>query len=212
MAFTSTSLKLALAVLDVGYFGTFASSVPDVSPSLQDILNKANQGPLYTYPTSLAQGIIPVSNTLDQFLCQGVWYEYKCRKESILIMTVDFPPINHMIMQLTTRQIGVMSPFYTALSICAISAEADVWLYNGALYMGREQGALTTARTFESLYINIILDTLKHQNPSNSSFLQTLTHNGVFDTSGGQTLYLLVDLKIDGASPWPVAVKALDPL
>jgi hypothetical protein len=34
---------------------------PDVSNSLQEILNKAHQGPLYTYPTSLTQGIMPVS-------------------------------------------------------------------------------------------------------------------------------------------------------
>lgn len=32
---------------------------PDVSTALQQILNQAYQGPLYTYPTSLTQGIIP---------------------------------------------------------------------------------------------------------------------------------------------------------
>jgi hypothetical protein len=103
-------------------------------------------------------------------------------------------------------------PFYTALSVGAISTESDVWLYNGTLYVGHEQGALTTARTFESLYINPILDVLKRQNPSNSSFLPSPTHNGVFDTDGGQTLYLFVDLKTDGPSTWPAVVKALQPL
>lgn len=54
---------LALAFL--GYSGprTVGAEVPgspDVSPSLQDILDKAHKGPLYTYPTSLTQGIIPV--------------------------------------------------------------------------------------------------------------------------------------------------------
>jgi hypothetical protein len=33
-----------------------APAQPDVSNSLQEILNKAHQGPLYTYPTSLTQG------------------------------------------------------------------------------------------------------------------------------------------------------------
>ena len=61
MAFISSTLLLALGVV-----GTLASSFPDVSKSLQDILNKAHQGPLYTYPTSLTQGIVPVGqpNTL----------------------------------------------------------------------------------------------------------------------------------------------------
>jgi len=103
-------------------------------------------------------------------------------------------------------------PFYTALSVGCISTESDVWLYNGTLHVGHEQGALTSARTFESLYVNPILDTLKRQNPSNSTFLTTPTKNGVFDTSGGQTLYLFVDVKTDGATTWPVVVKALEPL
>lgn len=80
------------------------------------------------------------------------------------------------------------------------------------MYVGHEQGALTTARTFESLYINPILEVLKRQNPSNSSFSKAPTHNGVFDTSSGQTLYLFVDLKTDGSTTWPVVVKALEPL
>jgi hypothetical protein len=103
-------------------------------------------------------------------------------------------------------------PFYTALSVGTVSIEADVWLYNGTLYVGHEQGALTKERTFESLYINPIMDVLKRQNPTNSSFLSTTTHNGVFDASAGQTLYLFVDLKTDGPSTWPVVIKALEPL
>lgn len=34
---------------------------PDVNPALQQILNQAHQGPLYDYPTSFTQGIVPVS-------------------------------------------------------------------------------------------------------------------------------------------------------
>ncbi|PMD24881.1 hypothetical protein NA56DRAFT_699679 [Hyaloscypha hepaticicola] len=103
-------------------------------------------------------------------------------------------------------------PFYTALSVGAISIKADVWLYNGTLHVGHEQGTLTYARTFESLYVNPILDVLNRQNPANSTFLTSRTYNGVFDTSGGQTLYLFVDVKTDGATTWPYVVKALEPL
>lgn len=148
---------------------------PSISPSLQSILNQAHQAPLYTYPTSLTQGIIP----------------------KLIHSHNDY-----------WRDI----PFYSALSVGAVSVEADVWLYNGTLHVGHERGALTKERTFESLYINPILDTLRRQNPTNSSFLSAPTHNGVFDTDGTQTLYLFVDVKTDGATTWPYVVRALEPL
>ena len=147
---------------------------PDVSPALQTILNNAHQAPLYTYPTSLTQGIIPkyIHSHNDY------WRDV---------------------------------PFYSALSVGAVSVEADVWLYNGTLHVGHEEGALTSERTFQSLYIDPILDTLHRQNP-NSSFLKSATHNGVFDTDGRQTLYLFVDLKTDGPTTWPYVLRALEPL
>ncbi|TAQ90208.1 hypothetical protein B7494_g1506 [Chlorociboria aeruginascens] len=165
-------LTIALAIgsqLSVSY------AALDVSLSLQDVLNKAHQGPLYLYPTSFTQGIVP----------KGIHSHNDYWRDV---------------------------PFYTALSVGAVSTEADVWLYGDKLYVGHEQGALTVNRTFESLYINPILDVLKRQNPSNSSFLTSPTYNGVFDTSGGQTLYLFVDLKTDGPTTWPAVVKALQPL
>ncbi len=157
---------------------TLAASVsalnPNVSPALQKVLNQAYQPPLYTYPTSLTQGIIP----------------------KLIHSHNDY-----------WRDV----PFYSAISVGAVSVEADVWLYNGTLYIGHEQGALTKERTFESLYINPILDTLRRQN-ANSSFLTTPTRNGVFDTVGTQTLYLFVDVKTDGPITWPYVIRALAPL
>lgn len=103
-------------------------------------------------------------------------------------------------------------PFYTALSHGVVSIEADVWLYNSTLHVGHEAGALTSSRTFESLYIDPILSVLAAQNPTNSSFLKEPTKNGVFDTSADQTLYLFVDVKTDGPSTWPAVIEALEPL
>ncbi|TKA57556.1 hypothetical protein B0A49_09974 [Cryomyces minteri] len=102
-------------------------------------------------------------------------------------------------------------PFYSALAAGAVSVEADVWLYNGTLYIGHEQSALTDARTFNSLYIQPILDVLHRQNPP-TRFVSGPTKNGVFDTSSGQTLYLFVDVKTPGPTTWPAVVKALEPL
>lgn len=93
-----------------------------------------------------------------------------------------------------------------------MSIEADVWLYNETLFVGHERGALTKSRTFKSLYINPILDTLHLQNPTKSPFLDTPTLNGVFDTASTQTLYLFVDVKTDGPTTWPYVVRALEPL
>lgn len=62
MASVSSCLWLAYAAL--GFMSGVGAEVlsgpsPGVSPSLQDILDKAHKG-LYTYPTSFTQGIIPV--------------------------------------------------------------------------------------------------------------------------------------------------------
>ncbi|KAL9071328.1 MAG: hypothetical protein Q9157_005507 [Trypethelium eluteriae] len=102
-------------------------------------------------------------------------------------------------------------PFYSALSVGAVSVEADVWLYNGTLHVGHEESALTSLRTFDSLYVQPILDTLRRQNPS-SPFVTSPTKNGVYDTDSAQTLYLFVDVKTDGATTFPEVIKALEPL
>lgn len=103
------------------------------------------------------------------------------------------------------------APFYSALAIGAVSIEADVWLYDGTLYVGHEESALTKARTLDSLYVQPILDVLHRQNP-NSTFINGPTKNGVYDTSSSQTLYLFIDLKTDGATTWPAVIEALAPL
>ncbi|KAK3627854.1 hypothetical protein LTR56_018970 [Elasticomyces elasticus] len=152
----------------------YAQADISLSHPLQNILSHAHQGPLYTYPTQLTQGIIP-----KPFHSHNDYWR----------------PL----------------PFYSALSVGALSVEADVWLYNETLHIGHEQAALTNERTFDSLYIQPILSVLRAQNP-NSSFLSAPTRNGVYDTAGGQTLYLFVDIKTAGNTTFPYVVKALQPL
>ncbi|KAF2437187.1 hypothetical protein EJ08DRAFT_684705 [Tothia fuscella] len=103
-------------------------------------------------------------------------------------------------------------PFYSALSVGAVSVEADVWLINGTLYVGHELSALTKERTFESLYVNPILDTIKRENPTTPFVQGSTTKNGVFDASSGQTFYLWIDLKTPAADTWPAVLRALGPL
>jgi hypothetical protein len=102
--------------------------------------------------------------------------------------------------------VNLISPIDHANIYCTYQA-AHTHIYQ----IGHETSALTHCRTFDSLYIQPILSTLKKQNPS-SPFVTSPTHNGVFDTDAGQTLYLWVDVKTDGPSTWPYVVKALEPL
>jgi len=60
MTVISTCLWLIWAAIGLGTRGVLGDSL-DVSKGLQEILKKAHQGPLYDYPTSLTQGIVPVS-------------------------------------------------------------------------------------------------------------------------------------------------------
>ncbi|KAL4895988.1 histone acetylation protein-domain-containing protein [Aspergillus ambiguus] len=102
-------------------------------------------------------------------------------------------------------------PFYTGLSKGCISTEADVWLYDGTLYVGHDESSLTEERTLESLYINPMLDVLKRQNPQ-TPFVTTPTKNGVFDTDPSQTLYFFIDAKTSGRETFEAVISALQPL
>ena len=188
MAFSifGTLVPLPILLANIAmHFSTFLSSLTTlstltaqsyaVSTSLQQILNNQYKEPLYTYPTSLTQDIIPVA---------------------IHSHNDYWRPI----------------PFYSALSVGAISIEADVWLYNGTLYVGHEPSALTTQRTLRTLYIDPILAVLHRQNPRSNFVTTGATHNGVYDVDSKQTLYLFVDMKTDGTKTWPYLVDALQPL
>lgn len=94
----------------------------------------------------------------------------------------------------------------------AVSVEADVWLYNGVLHVGHEESALTNARTFDALYVQPILSVIRGENPNSTFLTEGPTKNGVYDTDGGQTLYLFVDVKTDGEKTFPYVVKELEPL
>ncbi|KAJ5620953.1 hypothetical protein N7510_004937 [Penicillium lagena] len=102
-------------------------------------------------------------------------------------------------------------PFWTGLSKGCTSTEADVWLYNGTLYVGHDQSALTAERTLASLYINPILDVLERQNPE-SPFVTSPTKNGVWDTVPDQTLYFFIDVKTSGPETFEAVIAALAPL
>lgn len=101
-------------------------------------------------------------------------------------------------------------PLFSALHAGCIGVEADVWLFDGELYVGHDTASLTRNRTFQALYVNPIADILGRVNPKTDFY--NGTSNGVFDTVPDQTLTLLVDFKTDGHDTFPYVLRQLEPL
>ncbi|KAK4679225.1 hypothetical protein QC764_202230 [Podospora pseudoanserina] len=101
-------------------------------------------------------------------------------------------------------------PLFDALYAGCTGVEADVWLFNNDLLVGHDLASLQVNRTFQSLYVNPIVDILEKQNPKTPYYNGTL--NGVFDVDPAQTLVLLIDLKTSGHETWPHVLRQLDPL
>lgn len=101
-------------------------------------------------------------------------------------------------------------PFFSAIRAGCIGVEADVWLRNDDLLVGHDTAALQKNRTFQSLYVNPILELLESNNPSTEFYHEQ--RRGIFDTNPDQTLILLVDLKTNGVETWPWVLKQLEPL
>ncbi|KAJ2994545.1 hypothetical protein NUW58_g1529 [Xylaria curta] len=103
-------------------------------------------------------------------------------------------------------------PLLSALHAGCTGVEADVWLFDNdsELYVGHDKAALTPHRTFQSLYVNPLVEILAKNNPRTSFY--NGTRRGVFDTDPDQTLVLLVDLKTDGAKTFAQVEAQLEPL
>lgn len=104
-------------------------------------------------------------------------------------------------------------PLYSALHAGCISIEADVWMFDGELFVGHSAWSLNRKRTLGSLYIDPLVDILDKQNPTNKfSPKKDQPLHGVFNTEPSQQLVLLVDFKNDGIATWPRLTSQLDPL
>ncbi|CAG8064824.1 unnamed protein product [Penicillium olsonii] len=165
-----------------------------VASSLQSILRNTHGSKDYGYPTDLTRDLLPVS------LCMIFYLESFESSQTRTLLTLE-----------SRVDYWRDEPFYTGLSHGCTSTEADVWLYNGTLYVGHDQSALTASRTLESLYINPILDVLERQNPE-SPFVSKPTKNGVWDTDTEQTLYFFIDVKTSGVETFKAVIAALEPL
>ncbi|XDG01705.1 hypothetical protein ABKA04_001320 [Annulohypoxylon sp. FPYF3050] len=103
-------------------------------------------------------------------------------------------------------------PLFSALHAGCIGVEADVWLFENdpELYVGHDTAALTPNRTFQSLYVNPLVELLNRTNPQTKFYNDS--RRGVFDYDPEQTVILLVDFKTDGTELWPHVLTQLEPL
>ncbi|KAL9022565.1 MAG: hypothetical protein Q9185_000275 [Variospora sp. 1 TL-2023] len=116
-------------------------------------------------------------------------------------------------------------PLYDALAAGCTGVEADIWTDAKSpdeLFVGHTRKSLTASRTLESLYIEPLLTILDNANapsafsdPSANDTTVSTTPNhktGIFSTSPSTSLTLLIDLKTDAATTFPVLLTALQPL
>ncbi|KAJ2906603.1 hypothetical protein MKZ38_000858 [Zalerion maritima] len=130
-------------------------------------------------------------------------------------------------------------PLFSAIHVGCTGVEADVWHFDpdasdaagslslpppslgevgrSELYVGHDLPALTRNRTFQSLYVDPIVELLTLMNPTTPFYNpkadgNKCCPNGIFDTDRKQTLVLLVDVKTDGATTWPLVMVQLQPL
>lgn len=100
-------------------------------------------------------------------------------------------------------------PLHSALSAGCIGVEADVWPIRGQLYVSHSRDRLSTDRTLPALYIEplakILQDKAAERGPSQLA-------QGIYDSDPGQTLVLLVDIKANPTTAWPLLLEQLEPL
>ncbi|KAF4964094.1 hypothetical protein FSARC_7924 [Fusarium sarcochroum] len=100
-------------------------------------------------------------------------------------------------------------PFYSAVNAGCIGIEADVWAVQGELHVGHDLGGLSTGRTLTSMYIRPLMDLLQSKNAGRDP---SLPPQGVYGRKPDQTLVLLVDLKSNPNTSWPLLLESLEPL
>ncbi|KAJ5489760.1 altered inheritance of mitochondria protein 6 [Penicillium diatomitis] len=103
-------------------------------------------------------------------------------------------------------------PLFEAIAAGCTGVEADVWLReNKTLLVGHGESSLTSDRTLQSLYIEPLSTILLNLN-GNSSSNDVTSPVGIFDIDTTVTLTLLIDIKSDAITTWPVILDQLSPL
>ncbi|KAH3414366.1 hypothetical protein KXV40_006462 [Aspergillus fumigatus] len=102
-------------------------------------------------------------------------------------------------------------PLFDALAAGCVGVEADVWLdkTSNNLLVGHRASSLSADRTLQSAYIEPLTTILTQINQGVNA---TVPRSGVFETFPNASLTLLLDVKTDGHTSWPVVMNQLAPL
>ncbi|KAI2790596.1 Altered inheritance of mitochondria protein [Penicillium oxalicum] len=99
-------------------------------------------------------------------------------------------------------------PLYEALAGGCTGVEADVWLDGKDLLVGHRKNSLSPDRTLNSLYIEPLSIALSNLNHGSSASAPV----GLFNVDPSTTVTLLIDIKSDPMTTWPVLHDQLSPL
>lgn len=96
-------------------------------------------------------------------------------------------------------------PLFSAIRAGCTGVEADVWHFDGELYVAHTIAGIRQNRTLESLYLNPLRDILDQQNVI-PEFLGPISRprSGVFAAHPRQSLVFLIDFKNDPDQTWDI--------
>ncbi|KIV80763.1 hypothetical protein PV11_08241 [Exophiala sideris] len=102
-------------------------------------------------------------------------------------------------------------PLSSAIRAGCTGVEADVWHFDGKLYVAHHIAGIRQNRTLSSLYLDPLANILDHQNVV-PEFMEPVTtvRNGVFAGHPRQSLVLLIDFKNDPEQTWDILSSHLD--
>ncbi|ORY14297.1 hypothetical protein BCR34DRAFT_479650 [Clohesyomyces aquaticus] len=101
-------------------------------------------------------------------------------------------------------------PTYEALAAGCISIEADIWQDYSELLVSHSWRATNKERTLRSLYLDPLTNIFTNRNVSKASTEDKEV--GVFDADPNVSVILLIDIKNEGHSVWPILLSQLQPL
>lgn len=107
-------------------------------------------------------------------------------------------------------------PLFSALAAGCTGIEADVWLSDDGkdLLVGHDRGSLSPNKTFQSMYLEPLLDILDYRNPDETWVNNTVYDRarGVFEMQPDTSVVLMIDVKEKPMAVRPLVLQQLEPL
>ena len=102
-------------------------------------------------------------------------------------------------------------PLLDALAVGCSSVEADVWLFDGQLYIGHGLVSVDRNKSLRTMYLEPLLRMLESRATPETAYSPTLGKPEIFDQQPNQTLVLLVEFKNNGLEAFQYLNQDLEP-